>query len=166
MQRDHDAGQRHVIDSASELTVESVHGGLPQWVTVDIVDGLVQRGGVEELAFDLLRVLLETGVGAEARARRPPKLASNPLLFPDDVADPFGDKVVVALVMGLGGSIPPAFSSGEDLDLRLGDALAIPPDVGEGIVPVRRAHENEDAPPAVGPWAHAAATRTPRPAGW
>ena len=105
----------------------------------------MQRVHVEQLALDGLCVLLETGVRAEASTGGPPQLAADSLLLPDDMPDALDDELVVALVVRLRRGVGPALSGREDFELRLRYAAAFTVDVSKGIVPVHRAHEDEDA---------------------
>ena len=95
--------------------------------------------------LDGIRVLLETRVSAESSAGGPPELAAHSLLLPDDVPDSLDDELVVALVVRLRRGVGLALSGREDFELRLRYAAAFTIDVSKGVVPVRRAHEDEDA---------------------
>ena len=72
-----------------------------QGISVDVVDGLVERVHVEQLALDCLCVLLETGVGAEASAGGTPELTANSLLLSDNMPDALGNEIMVDLVVRL-----------------------------------------------------------------
>ena len=85
---------------------------------------------VEQLTLDGVGVGLQASVGAEAGAGGPPQLTADSLLFPHDVPDALGNKLVVALVVRPGQGVGPALGGGEDFKLRLGDALALAVHVG------------------------------------
>ena len=75
-----DVGELDVVHAAAELPVQCIDRRLAQGIAVNVVDGLVQRIPVKQLALDVFGVLLEAGIGAEAGAGGPPKLAADPLL--------------------------------------------------------------------------------------
>ena len=59
--------------------------------------------------------------------------------------DALDDKLVVALMVRLRRGVGPALGGGEDLKLRLGEAVALAVHVGQGVIAISSAHEDKDA---------------------
>ena len=100
---------------------------------------------IEQLTLDGVSVGLEASVRTEAGTGGPSKLAADSRLLPNDVPDTLGNELVVALVVRLCRGVGPALGGGEDLKLRLGDALPLAVHVGQGVVAIGGAHEHKHA---------------------
>ena len=105
----------------------------------------MQLGHVEQLPLDRIGVRLEPRVGAKPRAGGPPQLPAHPLLLGGNVLHALRHELVMAFMAGLRRSVRRALRRGEDLQRRLGDDSAVPSGVGERVVAVLGAHEQQHA---------------------
>ena len=105
----------------------------------------MQRRNIEDLSYDGISVCLEAGIGAKTRPGRASQLASNPLFFPSYMLYALLDKAMVEFVMRLSPGIRPALCCRQDFQLGLRDALTFLVDVGQSVVSVRGADENQHA---------------------
>ena len=71
-QRHDDFGQLIVGNATAKLPVKGVHCRGTQGIAIDVVDGLMERVHVEQLALDRVGVGFEASVCAEARTGGPP----------------------------------------------------------------------------------------------
>ena len=127
-------GKVFVTDAAAELAVESVGGGLAQWVAIDVLNGTLEGIGVEERAFDGLGMVLESFVGAVARTGRPTELPADRFLFHGDVLHTGLDEGMVVVVAGHSRSVRSTLGGFEDGELRFSDRFPGSIDPGEGVV--------------------------------
>ena len=135
-QRGDKVSQSVVGDSGAKLAVQCICGGLAKREAIDFLNGFGELGGLEEGAFDPLRVAFEALIGAETGTRRSAKLATHGHFLGHNEFDPFPNQGMVVVVPGQGRRVRYALGGAEDFELGLGDLVAILVHPSQRVVPL------------------------------
>ena len=124
-------------------------------IAINFLDHFRELWRVEERSFDVLGILLEPFVGAEACAGRTAKLATNGLFFVDDEFHRAFDQLMVIFLSRQTGSVGLTFGGAQNVELRFSNCFAILIHPGERIVAFMRSHvgEHTSGRVSVGLWA-------------
>lgn len=123
--------------------VRGIDCGRLQRVAIDIVNCLFQVVDIKEGVFQVLGVLFETFVNAEAGAGGTAELTAWLFFFAGNMFGGFANQIVVSLEARPCRSVGKAFGSSENLKLAFGDTLAIGADPGQRVIFLGGAHVDQ-----------------------